>query len=105
MSTRRPECSDSRTLSEQGVAAGPSNLAEDLRTDPHVDAHHMLIEVPRVDSPDPMLVVGNPVKMSRLAEGPIRSFPRPGEHTEEVLSETLGHGTEELADLRKAGAI
>jgi formyl-CoA transferase len=94
-----------RTLSEQGVAAGPSNLAEDLRTDPHVDAHHMLIEVPRVDSPDPMLVVGNPVKMSRLAEGPIRSFPRLGEHTEEVLSETLGLGTEELADLRKAGAI
>jgi len=25
-----------------------------------------------------MLVVGNPVKMSRLAEGPIRSFPRLG---------------------------
>ena len=38
-----------------------------------------------VKSPDDdrdMLVVGNPVKMSRADEGPITSFPRLGEHTD-----------------------
>jgi formyl-CoA transferase len=92
-------------LSSQGVAAGPSNVAEDLHADPHVAAHNMLLEVPRPDSDDPMLVVGNPVKLSRTAEGPITRFPRLGQHTEQVLSETLGLSDSDLAQLRDRGVI
>jgi formyl-CoA transferase len=95
----------SGALCEQGVAAGPSNLAEDLYRDPHVAAHDMLIEVPRTDSERPMLVVGNPIKMSGLSEGPIESFPGLGEHTDEVLRQTLSLGNDELAALRADGAI
>ena len=95
----------SGALCERGVAAGPSNLAEDLYRDPHVAAHDMLIEVPRTDSDRPMLVVGNPVKMSSLSEGPIESFPGLGEHTDQVLRQTLSLGEDELAALRADGAI
>ena len=94
-----------RALAEQGVAAGPSNRAEDIRADPHVEAHDMLIEVPRVDSEQPMLVAGNPIKLSRMAEGPVASFPGLGQHTGEVLRDLLSLGDEELAGLRERGVI
>jgi len=94
-----------RALAERGVAAGPSNLAEDLRADPHVAARDMLIEVPRDDAPRPMLVVGNPVKMSHAAEGPISSFPGLGQHTAEVLEEILDLDAAALDALRSEGVI
>jgi len=92
-------------LCAAGVAAGPSNLAEDLAADPHVQARDMLIEVPRPDSRRPYLTVGNPVKMSRLQEGPVGTFPRLGEHTGAVLREVLGMDDAEIEALRERGVI
>lgn len=100
--TRLEAC---RILAEDGIAAGPSQLAEDIHADPHVAARNMLVEVPRSDAPDPMLVVGNPVKMSRLSDGPISRYPGLGEHTEAVLEEELGLTPEALAKLRERGVI
>ncbi len=94
-----------RDLCEQGIAAGPSNLAEDIYDDPHVESHSMLIEVPNPDGGRPMLVVGNPVKLSRVAEGPIGSFPGLGQHTDEVLEGELALDTGELARLHGLGVI
>jgi crotonobetainyl-CoA:carnitine CoA-transferase CaiB-like acyl-CoA transferase len=45
------------------------------------------------------------VKLSEVAEGPLRSFPGLGEHTDEVLGELLDLSDEELAALRDDGAI
>lgn len=95
----------SRLLCELGIVAGPSNTAADLAADPHVALRDMLIEVPRPDGERPMLVVGNPVKLSRVAEGPVSSFPSLGEHTDDVLRGLLGLEDEELTRLRAAGAI
>ena len=92
-------------LGEAGIPAGPSNRPEDLAADPHVAVRNMLIEVPRPDAEDPMLVVGNPVKLSKMAEGPVGSFPRLGADTDAVLSETLGLPDEEIAALRSQGVI
>jgi formyl-CoA transferase len=92
-------------LCRHGVAAGPSNTASDLRNDPHVELRGMLIDVPRPDAGDPLQVVGNPVKLSRVAEGPVQRFPRLGEHTEELLREVLDLGGEEIAGLREDGVI
>jgi formyl-CoA transferase len=94
-----------RLLCELGIVAGPSNTAADLAGDPHVALRDMLIEVPRPDGGRPMLVVGNPVKLSRVAEGPVTPFPSLGEHTDDVLRGLLGLGDDELARLREAGAI
>ena len=61
-------------LCDAGIVAGPSNRAEDIQADPHVQARNMLIEVPRPDAERPYLAIGNPVKMSGLAEGPVGAF-------------------------------
>ncbi|MGH0032300.1 MAG: CaiB/BaiF CoA transferase family protein [Myxococcota bacterium] len=95
----------SRRLCAAGIPAGPSNAAPDLVDDPHVARRDMLLEVPRPDAERPMLLVGNPVKLSDVAEGPVRSFPSLGEHTDAVLREVLALGDDDLARLRRAGAI
>jgi formyl-CoA transferase len=94
-----------RILAEQGIPAGPSNLAPDLAADPHVGARDMLIEVPRDDAAQPLLVVGNPVKLSDVAEGPVRRYPSLGEHTDELLRELLELEDAEIAALRASGAV
>jgi formyl-CoA transferase len=95
----------SRILCEEGVAAGPSNLAADIAADPHVAKRDMLLEVPRPDGERPMCVVGNPVKLSRVGEGPVTRFPRLGQHVGEVLSEILDLDEEEISGLRSRGVI
>jgi formyl-CoA transferase len=100
--TRLEAC---RRLCAEGIPAGPSNLAPDIHADPHVVAHDMLLSVPRPDAQRPMLVVGNPVKLSHVAEGPVRRFPSLGEHTDEVLRELLSLSDEEIAALHRSGAV
>ena len=90
-------------LSAAGIAAGESNSSREIVEDEHVAVRNMLIEVPRDDSTEPLLVPGNPVKMSRTQEGPETRFPWLGEHTDEVLAAELGLDAERLAALRAAG--
>jgi crotonobetainyl-CoA:carnitine CoA-transferase CaiB-like acyl-CoA transferase len=93
-------------LTAAGIVAGPSNSAPDVIADPHVAARNMLVEMPRTDGVDePILVPGNPVKMSAVAEGPETRVPWVGEHTAEVLSSELGLGADELESLRDEGVI
>jgi crotonobetainyl-CoA:carnitine CoA-transferase CaiB-like acyl-CoA transferase len=92
-------------LCELGIPAGPSNEAPDLVADPHVRNRDMLIEVARADAERPMLVSGNPVKLSEVSEGPVREAPRLGEHTDAVLRAVLGLGDDELSQLAREGAI
>jgi crotonobetainyl-CoA:carnitine CoA-transferase CaiB-like acyl-CoA transferase len=93
-------------LSTVGIAAGPCATAPEVIADPHVAARDMLVEMPRTDGvDDPVLIPGNPVKMSAVAEGPESRVPWVGEHTDEVLTEELGLATARLTDLRAAGVI
>ena len=93
-------------LAAVGVAAGPCYSDDEVVVDPHVQARHMLVEMPRTDGVDqPVLIPGNPVKMSDVAEGPETRVPWLGEHTDEVLTSELGLDADALADLRAAGAI
>jgi crotonobetainyl-CoA:carnitine CoA-transferase CaiB-like acyl-CoA transferase len=88
------------------VVAGPSNHAADVIADPHVAARHMLVEMPRTDGgADPVLVPGNPVKLSNVSEGPETRVPWVGEHTAEVLTAELGLSDAELAGLRERSVI
>ncbi|GMU77668.1 MAG: CoA transferase [Acidimicrobiia bacterium] len=93
-------------LNTNGLVAGPSFSAPEVIADPHVAARHMLVEMPRTDGvPDPVLIPGNPVKMSKVAEGPETRVPWIGEHTDAVLEADLGLGADEIAALRAEGAI
>ena len=93
-------------LSTAGLAVGPVHEAAEVVADPHLRARSMLVEMERPDgSGPPVLVPGNPVKMSRVAEGPEQRVPWVGEHTAEVLRAELGCDDAALAELRAAGVI
>ena len=95
-----------QALTAAGVAAGPCHSSREVIADPHLAARSMIVEVERTDGvPDPVLVPGNPVKLSGMAEGPEHRVPWLGEHTLELLAAELGMGPGELAELAAAGVI
>jgi crotonobetainyl-CoA:carnitine CoA-transferase CaiB-like acyl-CoA transferase len=105
-SSRRTRAQAAAELAAAGIAAGPSQTPEELIADPHVALHHMAVAMPRPDGIDePVLVPGNPIKLSKVAEGPETRVPWLGEHTDEVLASELGLDAERLAALRDAGVI
>ena len=88
------------------MATAPIHGPEDVINDEHVAARNMLVEVPRVDGFDrPALVPGNPVKMSRVQEGPETRMPWLGEHTTDILRDDLGLSDADIAKLRADGVI
>ena len=101
--TRLEACA---ALSAAGIAAGPCYRDDEVVADEHVAARHMLVAMPRTDGVDePVLVPGNPVKMTNVAEGPETRVPWLGEHTDEVLAAELGLDAATLAALRADGTI
>jgi formyl-CoA transferase len=101
--TRAQVCAD---LARGGVAAAPCLRAGEVATDPHVAAHDMMVEMPRTDGvARPVLVPGNPVRLSDMAVGPETRVPWVGEHTDEVLGAELDLDATALAELRTRGVI
>lgn len=94
-----------QALAGAGVAAGPCLTAQQVIDDPHVAARNMLVEIPRPEGGDPVLTPGNPIKMSKLADGPETRMPWLGEHTDEVLIAELSLDEERLGQLRANGVI
>jgi formyl-CoA transferase len=94
-----------KALADAGVAAGPCLTAQQVIDDPHVAARNMLMEIPRPEGGDPVLTPGNPIKMSRVSEGPDVRMPWLGEHTNEVLSGELGLDDARIEQLRADGVI
>jgi len=93
-------------LGAAGIAAGPCFADEEVIADPHVAARAMLVEIPRPDGVEqPVLVPGNPVKMSAVAEHAEDRPPWLGEHTAAVLAAELGLTPGEIEELRSDGVI
>lgn len=93
-------------IGEANIPSGPCFTAPEVIEDEHVAKRNMLVEMPRPDGvEEPVLIPGNPVKMSEVTEGPETRVPWVGEHTREVLSEELGLGEGELDELRVAGIV
>ncbi len=93
-------------LASARIASAPGLCAQDVVSDPHVAQRHMLVEVPRTDGVDqPVLVAGNPIKLSNDPERPDGAFPLVGEHTDDVLATLLGFDADQLRVLRNEGVI
>lgn len=92
-------------LAGAGIAAGPVFEASDLARDQHVEARAMYVELEVSGREHPVLVPGNPVKMSAVSEGPDTPPPALGRDTDSVLRSELGIDDEELARLRDDGVI
>ena len=87
-----------------GLPLGPVQNAKEIFECPHVDARHLLIDVP-----DPILgsvrLVGPPFKMSGNPEPVTKPAPLLGEHTAEILGETLGMSAQTVTDLHAQGVV
>jgi crotonobetainyl-CoA:carnitine CoA-transferase CaiB-like acyl-CoA transferase len=93
-------------LGRAGLASGPVHTQADVAADPHLARRNMLVEMPRTDGVEqPILSPGNPVKLSKMAEGPWTRVPWVGEHTAEVLGVELGLSPDDLDDLAARGVI
>ena len=78
-------------LSAAGIASAPVQTASEVVVDPHLEHRNMLVEMERSDGGErPVLIPGNPVKLSKVAEGPESRVPWVGEHTRSILSDELG---------------
>jgi formyl-CoA transferase len=95
-----------QALGAAGLAAGPCLTDEEVVADEHVAARNMLAALPRTDGVrQPVLVPGNPVRLSAVTAEPERRPPWLGEHTDAVLGEELGLTPAELRLLRAEGVI
>ena len=93
-------------LADAGIPAGPCLTDDELVADEHVARRDMLVAMDRVDGVDePVLVPGNPVKLSEVTVGPETRVPWLGEHTDEVLRRELALDDAELDRLRSQGII
>ena len=93
-------------LTAAGVAAGPCLESRDVMHEPHLAARNMLVALERTDGVEqPVLVPGNPVKLSAVSEDEPRRPPWLGEHTAEVLRKELGLGDDELERLVADGVV
>lgn len=94
-------------LARAGVAAGPVNDADDVRTDPHVRERGLVHELARPGDAPSVAVVGNPITLHREgpANAPPRTWPTLGEDTERILCERLGLTPDAVADLKSRGVL
>ena len=85
------------------IPCGPINDYAQVFADPQVAARGMVLET---DHPvlGPLRTLGSPIKLSATPPDAARRAPLLGEHTDDLLAE-YGFSAEEVAALRKAGAI
>ena len=91
-------------LLKNGIPVGAINDLAQVVEHPQVTARGALVEMkhPRAGT---VRMVGAPIRLSETPGSVRTPAPTLGEHTEQVLSELLGLGPKDLADLRAAGAI
>ncbi|MEM9203342.1 MAG: CaiB/BaiF CoA-transferase family protein [Actinomycetota bacterium] len=92
-------------LAAEGLAVGESYTPADIVADEHVAARNMLVAMDHPQGGDPVLIPGNPVKLSRMTEGPETRVPWLGEHTDELLRTELGLTREQIESLRDRGVV
>jgi crotonobetainyl-CoA:carnitine CoA-transferase CaiB-like acyl-CoA transferase len=93
-------------LTALGVPAGPVNDIAQTFADPQVLHRGMKISVPNPDAQGGAVsLIGNPIKYSETPVDYRRAPPRLGQHTDEVLTELLGLGPNEIGALRAVKAI
>jgi len=86
------------------VPAAPVNNLDGAFAEPPVAEREMIVEY---DHPDvgKVRLPGNPIKMSGVSGTISKPAPRLGEHTDAVLGGILGLSADEIANLRRQGAV
>lgn len=98
----RPTAHWLEALEEADVPFSPVNTIAKAFAEPGVQERDMVATVKYGDTP--YHIIGNPI---RVSGSPRRYTPPPqwGEHTEQILSSTLGYSQERMNQLREKGVI
>ena len=93
-----------KTLRAAEVPAAPVNNLDTAFAEPPVAEREMIVEY---DHPEvgKVRLPGNPIKMSGMGKTISNPAPRVGEHTDAVLGSLLRLSANEIASLRKSGAV
>ena len=88
-SKNRTRSETSSLLAEANVASGPVLTASEVVEDPHLEERNMIVALPRTDEiSDPVLLPGNPIKMSTYKDEKTRGdIPDLDEHREKIIKE------------------
>jgi crotonobetainyl-CoA:carnitine CoA-transferase CaiB-like acyl-CoA transferase len=101
---RQTKAGATEKLLAVGLPIGPVQNAQEIFECPHVEARHLLVDVP-----DPILgsvkLVGPVVKMSGSPEPITGPAPLLGQHNAEVLAEVLGYSEEQIAKLKEENIL
>ena len=92
-----------KCLSEYSVPCAPINDTAAAAADPHLTQREAMVEVPDPQA-GTMWVTGKVIKFSRTPME-VGSAPAVGEHTAEILGETLGYSAERLQALMASGIV
>lgn len=87
------------------VSCGPIHRIDEVFDNEQVLAREMKIQMDHSLSPEPVDLIGNPIKMSETPATYRRPPPTMGQHTDDVLSELLDMSKEEREELKKRGII
>ncbi len=77
-------------LEKNGVPCGPVNTLDKVFADPQVKARDMVIDMPHPYAPDPLQLLGCPVKMSETPASYRHAPPVLDQHRAEILEDWLG---------------
>jgi len=93
-----------KALEAAGVACGPINNLKEVFDDPQVQARGMRIEMPHASAGKVPLIRG-PMRFSQTPVEHKIGPPLLGQHTDEVLSKSLGKSADEIAKLKADGIV
>ncbi|MDD5713260.1 MAG: CaiB/BaiF CoA-transferase family protein [Smithellaceae bacterium] len=89
-------------LEAAGIPCAPLNNVADLFADGQIHARNMLVPVVGED----LRIAGNPIKIDGVPDGEAAgSYPRLGEHNDEVLEGLLGYSAAEVQDFYETGIL
>jgi CoA:oxalate CoA-transferase len=86
------------------VPVGPVQTVEEILNCPHLQARKMICEYKSPYS-GKRRTIGNPIKLSAMADKDATAPPELGEHTTEILREMLNLSSEDIRELRAEGVI
>ncbi|HUB84078.1 MAG TPA: CaiB/BaiF CoA-transferase family protein [Rhizomicrobium sp.] len=91
-------------LEAANVPCGPINRIDQVFADPQAQARGLAMSMPHTAT-GTVGLVASPLRLSKTPPEYHQAPPLLGEHTDAILSEMLGIGVSELADLRETGVI
>ena len=85
-------------LEEYGLPYSPVNSVDQMVQDPNINHRQMVVEVEQPDI-GPLKIVGSPFHLSETPGKVVQPAPLLGQHSVEVLSETLGYPADKIQQL------